>query len=550
MDLGVGKVGDRDLGISAQELVTGRTCVIAQSGAGKSWGIAVLCEHLCKSYIGFCLIDTEGEYFSLKDRFPIIWIGSDEDCDFDIETVDLYTVMRDAILSSRHIIFDVSEVDMRVKATALVNILYELESELRKPYLLIVEEADKFIPQSRDSIKMIEEISRRGRKRGLGLLVATQRPSLVQKNVLSQCNNQIIGKLTIDNDLKAVAHFFDSRREVEELITLNPGEFYVMGGLVSEKTLMMFGGRETKHRGVTPQITPGRPKEIEEPIPIQTEAAPIPEPPKSPPPEEEGEEEESSRVIPGSPIEEQPELNTAIPTLLQRDEALRIVQGLCKRSFWRRRYLERITHFERVSWPLLVLEVKYLAGMLKKSTRKSSFILEAFHGNRADLSDGLMIRPGFSELIGLDEAAVAILSALSPAGLTVLEIEAETSLRPIEVKKAIKLLQKQHRITMMKSEEGAVVYIPLLDHPIPKLSNLHYTIKQKLHPLSGETRNPMVTEDELRKILKGIERTSEITKIRMIYYPVYEARIASESGGRQLFIDGVTGREIIGLSAP
>jgi hypothetical protein len=549
MDLGIGKVGDRDLGISAQELVTGRTCVIAQSGAGKSWGIAVLCEHLCKSYIGFCLIDTEGEYFSLRDRFPIIWIGSDEDCDFDIETVDLHTVMRDAILSSRHIIFDVSEVDMRVKATALVNILYELESELRKPYLLIVEEADKFIPQSRDSIKMIEEISRRGRKRGLGLLVATQRPSLVQKNVLSQCNNQIIGKLTIDNDLKAVAHFFDSRKEVEELITLNPGEFFVMGGLVSEKTLMKFGLRETKHRGVTPQIIPGRPKEIEEPVPVQTEAAPIPEHPKSPVFEEE-EEKESSRVIPGSPIEEHSDSNTAIPTLLQRDEALRIVQGLCKRSFWRRRYLERITHFERVSWPLLVLEVKYLAGMLKKTTRKSSFILEAFHGDRADLSDGLMIRPGFSELIGLDEAAVAILSALSPAGLTVLEIEAETSLRPTEVKKAIKLLQKQHRITMMKSEEGAVVYIPLLDHPIPKLSNLHYTFKQKLDPISGETRNPMITEDELRKVLKGIEQTAEIIKLRMIYYPVYEVRITSESGERQLFIDGVTGREIIGLSAP
>ncbi len=153
MDLGVGKAGDHDLGISAQELVTGRTCVIAQSGAGKSWGIAVLCEHLCKSYIGFCLIDTEGEYFSLKDRFSIIWIGSDEDCDFDIETVDLYSVMRDAVISSRHVIFDVSEVDMRQKATPLVNILYELESELKKPFLLIVEEADKFIPQSRDSIK-------------------------------------------------------------------------------------------------------------------------------------------------------------------------------------------------------------------------------------------------------------------------------------------------------------------------------------------------------------------------------------------------------------
>ncbi|MBR1368341.1 ATPase [Methanocalculus chunghsingensis] len=549
MDLGVGRIGDRDLGISAQEVVTGRTCVIAQSGAGKSWGIAVLCEHLCKSYIGFCLIDTEGEYFSLKDRFPIIWIGSDEDCDFDIETVDLYPVMRDAIVSSRQVIFDVSEVDMRAKATALVNILYELESELRKPFLLIVEEADKFIPQSRDSIKMIEEISRRGRKRGLGLLVATQRPSLVQKNVLSQCNNQIIGKLTIDNDLKAVAHFFNARKEVEELITLEPGQFFVMGGLVREKVMMKFGGRETKHRGVTPQISTVRPS---------PQMIPEENPVEAPEGEKKGrkaeidllerneEEDDATRIRSGTPIEED-DTGSAVPTLIERDEALRIAQGFCKRSFWSRRYLERITVFERMYWPLIIVEVKYLGGILKKTTRKSSFILEGFHGERVDPGDGLRIHPGFRELIGLDETAVSILSVLSPAGLTDLEIEAETVLGPARVKKGIKLLLKQKLITTMKSEEGATVFVPLLAHPIPKLSGLHQTFRQKLIPLSGESRNPVITEDELRKILKGLEPSAEITRFKTIFYPVYEATIATGAGNRRLFLDGITGREVIGF---
>ena len=546
MDLGIGRVGDQDLGISAQELVTGRTCVIAQSGAGKSWGIAVLCEHLCKSYLGFCLIDTEGEYFSLKDRFPIIWIGSDESCDYDIESVDLHSVLRDAILSSRFVIFDVSEVDMRAKATALVNILYELESELRRPFLLIVEEADKFIPQSRDSIKMIEEISRRGRKRGLGLLVATQRPSLVQKNVLSQCNNQIIGKLTIDNDLKAVSHFFDARKEVEELITLDPGEFFVMGGLVREKTLMKFGNRETRHRGVTPQILPGRPPERVEPEP-----SPIPEiGPESPQETQpvQVEAEEDPGIVSGGPDNEEDETKNAIPTLLQRDEALRVVQSHCRKSFWRRAYLDRIISLDRISWPLLSVEVKYHGGILKKTTKRSSFILEGFHGDRADLSDGLMVRPGFSELIGLDEAAVAVLKILTPAGLTALEIEADAGLMPADVKKALKSLQKQKRITTRKTEEGVVVYIPLLEKPIPKLSNLNQLQTMKLTTLSGESRGPSFTEDELRKIIKGLEPTAEITRIRVVFYPAYEAKIASDSGERRIFIDGVTGREINGMS--
>lgn len=539
MDLGVGKAGDHDLGISAQELVTGRTCVIAQSGAGKSWGIAVLCEHLCKSYIGFCLIDTEGEYFSLKDRFSIIWIGSDEDCDFDIETVDLYSVMRDAVISSRHVIFDVSEVDMRQKATPLVNILYELESELKKPFLLIVEEADKFIPQSRDSIKMIEEISRRGRKRGLGLLVATQRPSLVQKNVLSQCNNQIIGKLTIDNDLKAVSHFFTSRKEVEELITLEPGEFFVMGGLVKEKIMMKFGDRETVHRGVTPLVTPVKPQE--------TETASLLKRDEPAPPEAE-EEEAVVSVRPGSPVEKDHASHTAVPPAIQRDEAIRIVQGFCRRSFWMRRYLERISAVDRVFWPLLYIEVKYLGGILKKTTRRARFLIEGFHANRVDCTDGLLLRPGFSELIGLDEHSVRVLQALTTATLTAPEIEGETALGQGEVKKAIKLLQKRRLITMMKTEENASVYLPLLDHPIPKLQTLDETFNWKLQPLTGESRNPSITEDGLRKILKGIEKTAEITKVQTIYYPVFEASITSDQGERTLFIDGVTGREITGLS--
>ena len=84
MELVIGKDGDHDVAVDAQELVTGRTCIIAQSGAGKSWGIAVICEQLLQARIGFCLVDTEGEH-SLAERFPssgsvpamiVTWISS------------------------------------------------------------------------------------------------------------------------------------------------------------------------------------------------------------------------------------------------------------------------------------------------------------------------------------------------------------------------------------------------------------------------------------------------------------------------------------------
>ena len=57
--LNIAKARGKNFWVKAQELVTGRTAVIAQTGAGKSWTIGVICEQLCKSNIGFCIIDTE-----------------------------------------------------------------------------------------------------------------------------------------------------------------------------------------------------------------------------------------------------------------------------------------------------------------------------------------------------------------------------------------------------------------------------------------------------------------------------------------------------------
>ena len=54
-----------DLSVDAELVLTERTCVIGQSGSGKSYTVAVICEELVKNNLGFCIIDTEGEYYEL-----------------------------------------------------------------------------------------------------------------------------------------------------------------------------------------------------------------------------------------------------------------------------------------------------------------------------------------------------------------------------------------------------------------------------------------------------------------------------------------------------
>ncbi len=73
------------------------------------------------------------------------------------------------------------------------------------PILLVYEEAHKYVPNSelqkyRSSKKSIERIAKEGRKYGVTLLLASQRPSEISETIFSQCNNFIAMRLTNPDD--------------------------------------------------------------------------------------------------------------------------------------------------------------------------------------------------------------------------------------------------------------------------------------------------------------------------------------------------------------
>jgi DNA helicase HerA-like ATPase len=69
------------------------------------------------------------------------------------------------------------------------------------PILLVYEEAHKYVPNSdlskyRSSKVSIERIAKEGRKYGVTLLLASQRPSDISETIFSQCSNFIAMRLT------------------------------------------------------------------------------------------------------------------------------------------------------------------------------------------------------------------------------------------------------------------------------------------------------------------------------------------------------------------
>lgn len=243
--------------IDAQLVMTGRGCIIGQSGSGKSFLMGLIAEQLLSLGLPFCIIDTEGEYVSLKNGSQSVLVVGGEEGDLG-EDVDFGKLFSTSISNSVPIVFDVSgSLDRTNAVYSALGALYATEEKTRTPYLVLIEEADKFAPQVvRQKINIIEELSVRGRKRGIGLIVATQRPSSISKNVLSQCSYGFIGKLTIENDLSAISQLFSDRGALDEIVNLHTGEFMSFG--IDYKQRFEVRNRSSLHMGTTPVVTAGR----------------------------------------------------------------------------------------------------------------------------------------------------------------------------------------------------------------------------------------------------------------------------------------------------
>ncbi len=145
-------------------------------------------------------------------------------------------------------------------------VVYKLAKELfnkRKvggldPFIMIMEEAHNFVPESNLGkavcSDMLRTIASEGRKFGMGIGVISQRPANVNKNILSQCNTQLILRVTNPNDLKAISRSFEGvTKEVEKSITsLPPGTGLVLGKEYPVMTNIR--ARRSQHGGTTQEL--------------------------------------------------------------------------------------------------------------------------------------------------------------------------------------------------------------------------------------------------------------------------------------------------------
>jgi DNA helicase HerA-like ATPase len=129
--------------------------------------------------------------------------------------------------------------------------------EQRAPVLIVIDEAHHICPQSplstfaSISTEYGIRIAGEGRKFGIYLLLATQRPEKVHANVVSQCDNLLLMRMNSSKDLNYIAEIFS--QVPVPLLNQSPnfsqGEALLAGKIVSDVTFAKFEGRLSYEEG-------------------------------------------------------------------------------------------------------------------------------------------------------------------------------------------------------------------------------------------------------------------------------------------------------------
>lgn len=257
--------------------------ILGNKGAGKSWAMAVVAEECHNINLPFVIYDPNGDACSLRQLGDdVIVLGRIN----RRETIRrahyaLETAINDPRKYIRHVldgyslVVDLSGINQELKLlafTRLIDAHFDLSEDLRESTMVLVDEAHRFAPQKRaydgqkESLNALTNVMSDGRKRGILLVVATQRMTFLNKDVLFGMNVRLFGKVTWPADFDIIKPYLPPGVRFKRSYTnghrplndLQSGEFYVVSQ--GKWGLIRIKGRRTADLGATPVIRPRRPK--------------------------------------------------------------------------------------------------------------------------------------------------------------------------------------------------------------------------------------------------------------------------------------------------
>lgn len=256
------------------QAVTQRFAFLGRTGAGKSYNAGVLFEEFVEAKQQAVVADPNGCWSGIRSSangkgpgLPVtIFGGEDADLPLDpssgILVADLIIGERiSAILDMSLFETDADEIRFM---TAFADRLFRKN---RSPMHFFIDEADTFAPESplgteNVMLNRMARLAKRGRGRGIGLSLLSQRSAALSKRVLSQTEIMVALQTTDPRDRKAIKSWIEGKGTPEEqemvlstLASLGTGEAWVWSpAFLNLLKRMKFREKHTYDSGATPKV--------------------------------------------------------------------------------------------------------------------------------------------------------------------------------------------------------------------------------------------------------------------------------------------------------
>jgi DNA helicase HerA-like ATPase len=251
--------------------------ILGNKGSGKSNILAVMVEEAHRGQVPFVFFDPNGDACSLRELGEDVVVIGDPGHDEAIRRADypLEVARRDPgsfiemiLKEGYNLVVDLTEGDnpefSQLTFQALINEHFKRAGKLRTPAFVFVDEAHQYAPQSnankleKQSLRALGKVASDGRKRGMMLVVATQRPTYLSKRIIFGVNVRIFGKVTYWPDYNdVVRHYIPI--SFQQMKGLRSGEVFIFGdNIFREMNLgkVRVRRRKTKDLGATPLVQP------------------------------------------------------------------------------------------------------------------------------------------------------------------------------------------------------------------------------------------------------------------------------------------------------
>jgi len=260
------------------ETITQTLAILAIKGAGKTNTATVLAEEFLKKGLQVVIADPVGVLWGLrssadgKDAGLHIVIFGGEKGDVPLEATGGMLVADLVVDEHISAVLDMSLLrkgEQNRFMTDFAERLYHRKGKLaeRSPLHFILDEADSFAPQrpmhgQERMLGAIDEIVRRGRARGLGVTLITQRSACINKDVLTQIEVLIAMRTISPQDRKAIEAWIEvhgTPEQQDELMASLPSLPRGVAWVWSPGWLNLFKkvqirARETFDSSATPKI--------------------------------------------------------------------------------------------------------------------------------------------------------------------------------------------------------------------------------------------------------------------------------------------------------